>query len=1127
MTPYEWRQQLFSCIGIENADGRPLYQYRISQQKFDNVREILKLSSLMGTREVLGMRDWDACFVMFAAEWWRRHYKGNWGWDEVFSYVNLDQASITVYQRNDLIQSGLRKWRREIRISHDGSRQFLGTVATEGGLPMHQLSASGSGGWLHRTLRPVLKKHLSKKIPVESLLNNCKDLIPKSYRSDEVLSILEDIVTAIAALKGKYQLDEHEEPVNWLDKNEPLWRAQFPLPLENDVASSLLNDLVITASREKAEESNYVASYEYSLVQAESNKPQLLLQINLNQYLEIDNVQEKIKIGELPSLCSVEVDCSNLGVLLRLRGLRTVFKTKEVYRLQGRTGISLTGFEATGIIKWSLIFAGRVVYSEVVTEGLLTENLSPWTFRDVDNNWIFAGSATCKISSENAMLYIPTQLDYEIVGGDTNLSGLGDFLDGRIYKLKGTVKCRSGKESFKITTNCHENSERLLLDGQMLTDHPIVQKSIPSLVYIGQPNLIEKSLIAGNVSKRSFNLIAKAVGYSNKSHKILTSTVGVYDLSYLDEDHNIVYKKRIGLLAGDFDIKLQPIDQDTGKVHLKGTSGLEVLVSTDNVKSHIEKNDSGYILTMHYEGEDSPHNIDLTLYQNSSKEITITVPFPARGAFLFNPSGNRIDVSTPLHLEDLVGHRLRVFEPQSTRLRAAELEFQLDDRELSHFSLKELYIREKLEIDNQNIEFSLYDWADYVESLLKISSNPDATVKVSFISRGHSYFQLTVRRFASLVERSFSDGVLALSDRARRRYSSHEIAGMEVKALYLQQPAQNYTPLVQKVSEGVPLGQWLVEPDSRAHGSWIFYPSNSSTINFRPVVWPVGEYSPSIHDATTLEKATAVPDTAQRLDAIRLVLNQMALNSKHGSWLYISDLWDKTLHLPLTTFDIWKVGSTEPDFLVALFLKGQNKVLEKVEQELPMLWELVPFDSWLDAFIRWKQDKQRIIGDDPILDELLKNKINSLTDLSSSMQATKKLLMLELLKLDIPELKVIDLILPEILSDARKELLRQPDSSRWPVHFEDHLTKYFESSNFASISELRAPNNFKNSVMYLPAALAEQMASGQSFTGEQLTAIDVFKIKQIKQFSPSWFDNTFQILSVWLYKQLLQERNSR
>ena len=1127
MTPYEWRQQLFNTFKLDCADGRPLYQYRVSQQQFDSLYELLKLSSLMGTREVLKMRDWDACFVMFAAEWWRRHYTGNWGWDEVFSYVNLDQASIAVYQRNDLIQSGLRKWRREIRKRQDGSRQFLGTVATEGGLPMHQLSVSGSGGWLHRVLRPVLIKHITKKIPVDSLLINCKDSIPKSYQSDEVISILEDIVTAIAILKGKYQLEEHDSPIQWLDENEPLWRGQFPLPLENDVATSLLNELVNTAVKEKEEESTDIVSYEFTLIRPESNYPELSLQIDINQFLEIGSVQEKVKVDELPSVCSVEIASSNSGVLLRLRGIRTVFKNKEIYKLQGKNGISLIGLEATGVITWSLIFSGRVVFSEIVTEGLLRESLSPWTFREVDRSWVFANSATCRISNQSALVYIPTKLDYELVGDNSRLNASGDFFDGHIYKLEGSVVCGNGTESFKITTGCSENSKRLLLSGQLLTDNAIILKSTPSLVYLGQPDLQEESISTGNCSKINLDLCAKAVGQKTEIRKILPRTQGVYDLSFLDREQSVVYKKRVGLLSCEFDIKLQPINSDSGKIKLTGINELEVLVPGDGITTHCETIDGGSLLSVHFEGEVPPQNIDLILHQANSKEILITVPFPARGAFLFNPNGSRIDLGTPLHLEDLVGYRLRIFEPQSTRLRAAELEFQLDDRELSYESIKELYIRENLEIDNLNIEFSLYDWVHYVESLLKISSNPDATVKVSFISRGRSYFQLTVRRFASLVERSFSDGVMSLSERARRRYSLNNIAGMDVKALYLQQPAQNYTSLLQKKSEEVPLGKWLVEPNSRAQGSWIFYPSKSSAINFRPVVWPIGDYSPSVQDAVTLEKATAVADTGQRLEAIRFVLKEMSLDSKHGSWLYISDLWDKTLHLPLTTFDIWKVSVTEPDFLVALFLQGQNKILDKVEQELPMLWELIPFNSWTDALVRWKKEKLKLLEGDLMLDELLKKKINSIADLSSSMQGIEKLLMLELLNSDIPELQGIDLILPTILSEARKQLLRQPESSRWPELLSDHLTSYFNSSNFAALNELRAPNNFQRSVMYLPAALAEQMLSGQSFTGQSLTSIDIFKIKQIKQFSPSWFDNTFQILSVWLYKQLLQERNSR
>lgn len=1125
MTPYEWRQQFLTNLSLEYADGRPLYQYRVSKEQFEALSELLKLSSLIGTREVLTMRGWDACFVIFAAEWWRRNYVGKWGWDEIFSFVGIDQTHLSTFQRNELIRSGLQKWRREVRKRNDGSRQFLGTIATEGGLPMHQLASSGSGGWLRNILRTTLIKHISKKIPINILLLNSKESIPKSFQSDEVISILDDIVTAISVLRSKHKLADKDSATNWLDEHDSKWREQFPLPLENDVAISLLNDLINVASKEKSAASYSFISSEYSLLQAESSYPELLLEIAVNQFLEIKSIAKLTNTHELPSVCSIEIESSESGLLLQLKGIKTVFNNKETYRLLGKNVITKKGKQATGVISWKLIFSGRVIFSEIITGNILLDTLSPWTFMEVNEAWVFANAATCKVSSTKAIVYVPNGLEYEALGNDSIFSESGDFLDGKLYKLEGTVICKGDNEVFKVTTNSLESIHRLSLSGSLLSEKYVVQHSNPSLVYIGLPELSEENTITGSRAKKHHRLIAKFVGQNSILDKTPHNLEGVCDIAFLDNEKNTVFKKRLGLLNSNFELKLQPINGDSGKIQLAGVKEFEVVIPSNEISSICKKTSSGYEFTIQSKGETPPRNIELVLHKRHSKELTLTIPFPACGAYLFNPAGCRIPMDIPLYLGDLMGYRLRLIEPQNTSIGIAELEFKLHDSELDYQSSKDLHIRERLQLSEQIAEFSIYDWVHHVNSLLNISSNPDATVTASFYRFGRCYFNLTFRRFASMIEPLFEQGVLSLSERARSRYTAEEIAGMKVKALYLQQPAQKYLPLEQATSQQVALGTWSVEPDKRAHGSWIFYPSKSSAINFRPILWNIGDYSPNVQDSTTLEKATAIKDPEQRISAISRVLKEMSFDNKHRSWSYISNLWDKTSNLPLSTFDIWKVSVNQSEFLVALFLQGQIEILERIELELPLLWELIPYKTWLKALINWKKEKEKAaILEQSDLILLLTKKIQSIGKLSIPMQGVEQLLSLELLNISSQEIQFIDRFLPITLEGFKVDLLRQPEHAQWPELLNSELSECFKESSFADIQSLRPPNNFQQSVMYLPGVLAQNMLLGDSFTGQKLTSIDIFKIKQIKQFCPSWFNNTFQILSVWLYTKLHTER---
>jgi hypothetical protein len=104
--------------------------------EYQTLRETLKTSDVASITILSG---WNAAFVLYAAEWWRREYDGHsWRWEGIFQSFDADVQKLSTEQRNQLIEKGLQYWRREVRVIN-GSRRYLGTIATEGGLPLKQL----------------------------------------------------------------------------------------------------------------------------------------------------------------------------------------------------------------------------------------------------------------------------------------------------------------------------------------------------------------------------------------------------------------------------------------------------------------------------------------------------------------------------------------------------------------------------------------------------------------------------------------------------------------------------------------------------------------------------------------------------------------------------------------------------------------------------------------------------------------------------------------------------------------------------------------------------------------------------------------------------------------------------
>jgi len=305
MRPTEWVTSLLDRHDLKKPDGRPLFQYRISDSEFSELTDLLKLSTIMGVKNIRKMLFWDAVFVIYASEWWRRYYNGQWGWDGIFDSLGIDLDELSVGKRNILIETGLQRWRRPVRY-HNGNRMFLGTVATEGGLPLNQLS--GSGGWLKHVLQPVLRKHISRGIDISVLIDSYRDWIPNSYQSSEMTRILADIAEIVVMLRQEHQLMEKEEPLKWLDSNQPDWRELFPLPIDDESGRSLLKDLVDTVSTtEQDKQSKNPFEVERFLVRAESPSPELVAHLEMPTFVPLSSLGQDISNLNLPATCKVEV----------------------------------------------------------------------------------------------------------------------------------------------------------------------------------------------------------------------------------------------------------------------------------------------------------------------------------------------------------------------------------------------------------------------------------------------------------------------------------------------------------------------------------------------------------------------------------------------------------------------------------------------------------------------------------------------------------------------------------------------------------------------------------------------------------------------------------------------------
>lgn len=132
MHPKNWITEFLGRHNYSKPDGRLLYQYRLTDQEFESLKQVMTLSSMLGVTMVAKeLPRWDAAFVLYAAEWWRREYDGSsWSWAKIFDSFKADYQEMNTFTRNHMVETGLGFWRRNVRILNGQSR-YLGTVAIE------------------------------------------------------------------------------------------------------------------------------------------------------------------------------------------------------------------------------------------------------------------------------------------------------------------------------------------------------------------------------------------------------------------------------------------------------------------------------------------------------------------------------------------------------------------------------------------------------------------------------------------------------------------------------------------------------------------------------------------------------------------------------------------------------------------------------------------------------------------------------------------------------------------------------------------------------------------------------------------------------------------------------------
>jgi hypothetical protein len=225
--------------GIERITGERLHRYRLTPGQFERLDADLRGMSPARLAEGAG----PALFVLWAAEWFRRRYRG--GGHE---WRLLCEALATQLDQNMLRQiaaTGLKRWQRPL-IAGEGGRYFLGTLAREGGFPAAAVELGG-GNWARDMLRNMVAALMSASAPCTDVaLSAGRPLcsrLPATFRDDDFLLLCADLAVEVARVRQESEgaAAAAQVPLGaWLALHRPNWRDGLPIAIDQSGAAALV-----------------------------------------------------------------------------------------------------------------------------------------------------------------------------------------------------------------------------------------------------------------------------------------------------------------------------------------------------------------------------------------------------------------------------------------------------------------------------------------------------------------------------------------------------------------------------------------------------------------------------------------------------------------------------------------------------------------------------------------------------------------------------------------------------------------------------------------------------------------------------------------------------------------------
>ena len=1083
-----WLGRFLQRRGLTSPDQRGLYAYQCDHDEYIELLHLL--TDLGGFDKVLADSAACACLVLFGSEWYRREYRSDfgWSWDPIWRVLGYNLSAMEI---NRAIPRGLeRYWKRPLHLYDAGRRDFLGSVFSEGGLPFQVLREGGSRfqALFDRLLTNYDQCHLlglSTALQVEQQLERVA--LPQVFSTPISVELVAQMVDELVALVRNYGLTLASEPVAHLDNMYPNWRASFPLPLDNETGSELLNSLLKTAADESKKRRRVATEWSCRHYWHEQSPNAINVQVSLPR-------EVSLRLTSQPSTTRFDLAIVEDG--------RVIATLAPGYALveNGMARIRLSLREATGKrldcrAQLSLVaMAGGIQIATLPIErSAVALGEVPLGFERINERWVLVGQASFNVTGHELMLVLPDQSEVTIVDSDSKsiFSDMPQAFSLRTVKAQGKAQILvTGDESYRIRTG-HQASVESLLE---LVGKQIDWPTKPALTFIGLPR-VQWPAGSGELQQQGGDLY---VGGKLPGSGVLQETLGSQFISARSRDGNTLLRRRVGVLPTDFRIELrsgETPNQGYIRVFTRQRCLYDSADSSIQLKQARHEDYTELRLTA---GEFPPVKVRLSVTPNLlSDPIVIELPFPGSGCLAYDSNGRKLKPA--LSVDDLLGARLFLFGRIGIPTRfCVELTLPGSVAKNAHYSWN-------YTVGEKPLEISLFNIKEQITDLLSLQAGIDQAVALRVFSNTDSA-NFRIRRYAMEMQLDHIQQQLRVD-------SSHWSldALPEPVLMLLHDPMRTPLSLESRQTEGVPNAYFELPAIIENEGPWLVLPKNRSGFSFRPVFipgnWQLAEESGEI---LSLQKAVLSFDHASELSSFTQVFDAMATNPSHSGWQFLKALYDDYGYLPLATFEVWKALLSHTSALAMALFKFEmdTKFLSRLESEFPIFWEFLPIGEIhlaTEQFARFLESKgvseQAVAG---VIERMLSRLTEAYPTYGQNVQGY-------LLNSNLgAEVHLPNQIFSSILLGWYHELIRERSEATWPDFAGKRLAQWHGNQRDSAIS-LPSVMDYRNSVLYLPV-FAAAVASGKTQLSDVFNddVQAIFFLRQVRDFDSKWFNAVYQ-----------------